>query len=319
MHPIGSIKKWLGHKKKKNQGTPSASEIADKVYSEAERDYLQNEIPLVSDFIPQAKGTEATLGWLERRTPEALSRLTIERDRAAKQNSRGPKNKGTKEVKKILMKPCRTTVEQLHHVRNQAELSVRYGTATGAVMYNLGRSMNRKSYAPKLPSLQLKDFSTMVKEHLDVVGKLPGSTLGSMTLRSSLDLRTPSRRVSSEASSMSPARGRSRRCSSGIEDERLDSSLDSQRTGSTGDRALSPLSAESDSENDPYENMPQSPENRTAEEQWEAQEATFVSIVQVPTQVIRKVQIRRKKKRQLSTLSRISEVSILPGGVVTSS
>ncbi|EMR71251.1 hypothetical protein UCREL1_1719 [Eutypa lata UCREL1] len=231
MHPIGSIKKWLGHKKKKNQGTPSASEIADKVYSEAERDYLQNEIPLVSDFIPQAKGTEATLGWLERRTPEALSRLTIERDRAAKQNSRGPKNKGTKEVKKILMKPCRTTVEQLHHVRNQAELSVRYGTATGAVMYNLGRSMNRKSYAPKLPSLQLKDFSTMVKEHLDVV----------------------------------------------------------------------------DSENDPYENMPQSPENRTAEEQWEAQEATFVSIVQVPTQVIRKVQIRRKKKRQLSTLSRISE------------
>lgn len=333
MQPLGSIKRWLGHKKKKTQGTPITAELAaDIVHSEAERSYLSNGVAIASDFTPQAKGSEATLAWLEQRTPDALSKLLGERDRAAKQNSRGPRTKGTKQVKEILLKPCRTTVEQLQNVRNQAELTVRYGATTGAVVYSLGKSLGRtKSSAPKLPSLQLKDFSSMVREHLELVSQFPGSSLNPMALRTSLELGTPRRVSTDKGLSLSPVRGRSRRRSSRKGDgRRADlSSIDSRMTGSAGqgnpddgggrgeEGDGEALNLDSDSnENDPYDEEEGSLQPlsfyRTPEEEWEAREATFVSMVQVSTQVVRKVHIKRPRRKELRPMSRISEVSTQP-------
>ncbi|KAK7744810.1 hypothetical protein SLS62_010043 [Diatrype stigma] len=334
MQPLGSIKKWLGHKKKKTQGSSITAVLAaDIVNSEVERSYLSNGVAIVSDFTPQAKGSEATLAWLEQRTPDALGRLLSERDRAEKQNSRGPRTKGTKEVKDILMKPCRTTVEQLQNVRNQAELTVRYGATTGAVVYNLGKSLGRttRSSAPKLPSLQLKDFSTMVREHLELVSQFPGSSLNPMSLRTSLDPGTLRRTSTDRSLSLSPVRGRSRRRSSRKGDgRRADlSSIDSRMTASAGKETLDDragrrgeegdneaLDLDSDSnENDPYEeegSLQPFSYHRTPEEEWEAREATFVSMVQVSTQVVRKVHIKRPRRKELRPMSRISEVSTQP-------
>lgn len=310
---LGSIKKWLGHKKKKLQGTEEHSEdAADRMRSEAERAYLRNEVAIVRGFVPQAKGTEATLEWLEQRTPDALSRLLNERDRAAQQNARGPKSKGTREVKEILMKPCRTTVEQLQHVRHQAEATVRYGP-TGAVVYSLGQTLQRRrSLTPKLPSLQLKDFSTMVQEQLDAVSRLPGSALNSATPPGLWLDPAPAVGEASEAPSRRPSRGLSQR------QQRRRGSVRKavdKRVEKPSRVFLSPLTTDVDSsEDDPYEEdlddvSPLSPPTPTAEEEWEAREATFVSIVQVPTQKVRKVHIQRRRRGEWRRMSRITEVS----------
>ncbi|RYP87365.1 hypothetical protein DL769_000569 [Monosporascus sp. CRB-8-3] len=347
MQPLGStIKKWLGHKKKKSAAgaadkhqedlRPSSGVEEDsttgrrrtdggEAEAEAERAYLRNEVTVAGrGFVPQARGTEATLAWLERRTPDALSRLLIERDRAERQNRRGPKTRGTRQVKGILLRPCRTTVEQLHQVRDQAEAAVRYGGAVpGAVAYSLGRSLQNRAVrgCPRLPSLQLRDFSTMVGEQLELVSRIPGSALGSVSNpRTWFDARSPKPRGSrspspepvgeasalGEASTEGGGRGVSgsgfRNTDNADEDER------------ERDKRAEPLSLVTDVvmeyDDDPYDDSPETPQARTAEEEWEAREATFVSIVQVPTEGVRKVRIKRRRRGEWRPMPKISEVSI---------
>ncbi|RYC54140.1 hypothetical protein CHU98_g12069, partial [Xylaria longipes] len=106
-------------------------------------------------FVPQDRGREETIAWLDAGTSESLVALLTERDQAARQVRRGPKTKGTREVQLILNKPSRKTVEKLHRVRRQAEMALRYGTP-GVVMYKFSKSLgwNRAS-GSRVPSLQL--------------------------------------------------------------------------------------------------------------------------------------------------------------------
>ncbi|KAI8954200.1 hypothetical protein F4801DRAFT_596246 [Xylaria longipes] len=107
-------------------------------------------------FVPQDRGREETIAWLDAGTSESLVALLTERDQAARQVRRGPKTKGTREVQLILNKPSRKTVEKLHRVRRQAEMALRYGTP-GVVMYKFSKSLgwNRAS-GSRVPSLQLR-------------------------------------------------------------------------------------------------------------------------------------------------------------------
>ncbi|RYP93474.1 hypothetical protein DL770_000358 [Monosporascus sp. CRB-9-2] len=349
MQPLGStIKKWLSHKKKSAAGAadkhqegsePSSSVEEDRTtdrgrtaggeaQAEAERAYLRTEVAVAGrGFVPQARGTEATLAWLERRTPDALSRLLIERDQAERQNRRGPKTRGTREVKQILLRPCRTTVEQLHHVRDQAEAAVRYGGAVpGAVAYSLARSLQNGAAAvrggsgsPRLPSLQLRDFSTMVGEQLELVSRMPGSALSSISNpRTWFDTRSPKPR-GSRSPSPGPVGEASTRVEAGAEGSgRGVSGSGIRNTDNAGEDEREPdkragfLSLVTDvaveQDDDPYGNSPETPEARTAEEEWEAREVTFVSIVRVPTKGVRKVHIKRRRRGEWRPMPKISEV-----------
>ncbi|RYP34950.1 hypothetical protein DL767_004027 [Monosporascus sp. MG133] len=344
MQPLGStIKKWLGHKKKSaagtadkhQEGSASMSGVEEnrktdggEAEAEAERAYLRTEVTGAGrGFVPQARGTEATLAWLERRTPDALSRLLIERDRAERQNRRGPKTRGTREVKEILLRPCRTTVEQLHNVRDQAEAAVRYGGAVaGAVAYSLARSLQNRAAAvrggsgiPRLPSLQLRDFSTMVGEQLELVSRMPGSALGSMSNpRTWFDTRSPKPRGSrspspepvGEASAWGEAGAEgSGRGVSGSGFRNTDNAGEDERERDKRAESLSLVTDVAVEQDDgPHDNSPEPPEARTAEEEWEAREATFVSIVLVPTEGVRKVHIKRRRRGEWRPMSKISEV-----------
>ncbi|RYP54965.1 hypothetical protein DL768_000281 [Monosporascus sp. mg162] len=330
MQPLGStIKRWLGHKKKKSaagaadkqqEGWRSSSGVEEdkttdrrrtdggEAEAEAERAYLRNEVAVTGrGFVPQARGTEATLAWLERRTPDALSRLLIERDRAERQNRRGPKTRGTKEVKGILLRPCRTTVEQLHHVRDQAEAAVRYGgTVPGAVAYSLARSLQKgaaavrgESGSPRLPSLQLRDFSTMVGEQLELVSRMPGSALSSVSNpRTWFDTRSPKPR-GNRSPSPEPVGEASAWTEAGAK---------GSGRGVSGSGFRNADNAAVEQDDDPYDNSPETPEARTAEEEWEAREATSVSMVQVPTEGVRKVHIKRRRRGEWRPMPKLSEV-----------
>ncbi|RYP56517.1 hypothetical protein DL771_011836 [Monosporascus sp. 5C6A] len=336
MQPLGStIKKWLGHKKKSaagaadkhREGSESSSGVEEdrttdgrrtdgsETEAEAERAYLRNEVAVVGrGFVPQARGTEATLAWLDRRTPDALSRLRIEWDRAERQNRCGPKTRGTREVKEILLRPCRTTVEQLHHVRDQAEAAVRYGgVVPGAVAYGLARSLQNRAAAvregsgsPRLPSLQFHDFSTMVGEQLERVSKMPESALSSVSNpRTWFDTRLPKPKGSrcplpetvgeasvwGESSTKGSGPGVS---GSGFRNTDY-TNVDERKRDKGTESLLLVTEAAVEEDDDPQDNSPEIPEARTAEE-WEAREATFVSIVQVPTEGVRKVHIKRRRR-----------------------
>ncbi|KAI2640552.1 hypothetical protein GGS26DRAFT_599629 [Hypomontagnella submonticulosa] len=117
-------------------------------------------------FTPQSQGSAATLAWLESGTLEDLTQLLGERDHAAKQLRCGPKTMGTAEVQLILREPSIRSMEHLHRVRDDAELTLKYG-APGRVAYNFSKSFTwNKNNAQKVPSLQLMDFEeTMVKDH----------------------------------------------------------------------------------------------------------------------------------------------------------
>ncbi|KAI0438776.1 hypothetical protein F4803DRAFT_81140 [Xylaria telfairii] len=124
-------------------------------------------------FIPQDRGREQTIEWLNSGTSESLVALLTEQERAAKQVRRGPRTKGTREVHAILNKPSRKTVEKLHRVRERAEMAVRYSTP-GVVIYNFSKSCgwNRAS-ASRIPSLQLRD-------HRLSVSTVPSSPINSL-------------------------------------------------------------------------------------------------------------------------------------------
>ncbi|KAI1750936.1 hypothetical protein F4782DRAFT_228426 [Xylaria castorea] len=108
-------------------------------------------------FLPQDRGREETIAWLNTSTSESLVALLTAIDQAAKQVRRGPRTKGTREVQLILNEPSRRTVEKFHRVRKQAEMAVRYGTP-GVVVYNFSKSCGWNSASTsRVPSLQLKD------------------------------------------------------------------------------------------------------------------------------------------------------------------
>ncbi|RYO79949.1 hypothetical protein DL766_009080 [Monosporascus sp. MC13-8B] len=342
MRPLGNtIKKWLG-REKKNSAAGAAENHQEgsgveedsttdrrrtdggEVEAEAERAYLRNEVTVAGrGFVPQARGTEATLAWLKRRTPDALSRLLIERDQAERQNRRGPKTRGTRQVKQILLRPCRTTVEQLHQVRDQAEAAVRYGgDVPGAVAYSLGRSFQNRAVrgSPRLPSLQLHDFGTMVGEQLELVSRITGGALSSVSdPRTWFDTRSPK-----PSGSPSPSPEPVGEASAGGE-----ASTEGSGPGASGpgfrysdnasryelerDKRAESLSLVTDvaveHDEDPYDNSPETPQARTAEEEWEAREATFVPIAQVPTAGVRKVHIKRRGRGEWRPMPKLSEVS----------
>jgi hypothetical protein len=113
---------------------------------------------------PQDRGREETMAWLKSGTSESLVTLLTDRDRAAKQARHGPKTKGTEEVQLILSKPSSKTVEQLHHVRRQAEVVAGYGAA-GVVAYNFSKSLGwNQALASKIPALRLRNFGPSMKE-----------------------------------------------------------------------------------------------------------------------------------------------------------
>ncbi|RYP03187.1 hypothetical protein DL764_005336 [Monosporascus ibericus] len=353
MQSLGSsMKKWLGHEKnrcaagaadKHQEGSGSISGAEEgrttdrrrtddgEAEAEVERAYLRNEVAVAGrGFVPQARGTEATLAWLERRTPDALSRLLIERDRAERQNRHGPKTRGTREVKDILLRPCRTTVEKLHDVCNQAEAAVRYGGAVpGAVAYSLARSLQNGAAAvrggsgsPRLPSLQLRDFSTMVGEQLELVRRMPGSALSSVSNPQTWfetpspkpkGSRSPSPEPVGEASAWGEVSTEgSGRGVSGSGFRNTDNVSEDERERDKRAESLSlakDVAVEQD--DDPYDHSPETPEARTAEEEWEAREATFVSIVQVSTEGVRKIHIKRRRRGEWRPMPKTSEV-LLP-------
>ena len=342
MQPLGSIKKWLGHRKNKptaaagttsrNAGGAGAAGGNNNnnskdmvVWSEAvERSYLEQEVAVVtSSFVPQAKGTEATLEWLERRTPGALSRLLGERDRAARQARRGPKDRGAKEVKEVLKRPCRRTVEQLHHVRGHAEATVRYGAATGAVVYSLGQSFRTYNGggAPKLPSLQLKDFSTMICEQLESVSRLESSALQSPRNwfpTSRTPTPPPPLPLDTSVSSSNPRWGVWDRTGSTRVEQRDEEEQQQQRS-SRRRRRSSASPTDSEAEDDPYEFGTASPSPsalyENAQEEWAAKEATFVTVVATARRTRPNlVSVRYKgKKGKPRPMPKIREASLSAG------
>ncbi|GAW21665.1 hypothetical protein ANO14919_111880 [Xylariales sp. No.14919] len=112
------------------------------------------------DFIPQARGREETIAWLNT-------------DQAAKQIRRGPRTEATKEVQLILESPSCKTVEEFHHIRQQSEIAVRYG-APGVFVYNFSKSLGwNQASGSRLPSLQLRGFETRMKEIRNAYSSIP--------------------------------------------------------------------------------------------------------------------------------------------------
>ncbi|KAI1736912.1 hypothetical protein F4680DRAFT_468800 [Xylaria scruposa] len=108
-------------------------------------------------FVPQDRGRDETITWLNTGTSESLAALLTVRDQAAKQVRRGPKMKGTREIQVILQEPSRKAVEKLHHVRERAEVAIHY-SAPGVVVHNFSKSWGRnRASTSRIPSLQLRD------------------------------------------------------------------------------------------------------------------------------------------------------------------
>lgn len=124
-------------------------------------------------FTPVDRGREETLAWLTKGTLESLKALLTSRDQHARQVRRGPKTKGTREVQLILKQPSRKTVEQLHGIKQQAELNILCG-AIGIVYYNFSRSFGwNKASVTRVPSLQLQDLVTRMRGIKTVSMSLP--------------------------------------------------------------------------------------------------------------------------------------------------
>ncbi|KAI0428860.1 hypothetical protein F5Y09DRAFT_343267 [Xylaria sp. FL1042] len=124
-------------------------------------------------FIPQDRGREQTIAWLNTGTCESLTSLLTERDQAARQIQRGPRVKGTNEVQQILQNPSCKAVEQLHSLKKQTEMAMRFGMP-GVVVHNFSRSFRwNKTASSKLPSLQLKDSGARVNEIESASAKVP--------------------------------------------------------------------------------------------------------------------------------------------------
>ncbi|KAI0383795.1 hypothetical protein F5Y04DRAFT_287087 [Hypomontagnella monticulosa] len=115
------------------------------------------------DFTPRSQGERATLAWLGSGSLDSLNLLRGEQYRAIRRLRRGPKTLGTAEVQRILREPSARSVMQLHRVREDAEVTLKYGSP-GRVAYNFSRSLTwNQNNAQRLPSLQLSDFEGTVK------------------------------------------------------------------------------------------------------------------------------------------------------------
>ncbi|KAI0553606.1 hypothetical protein F4679DRAFT_427678 [Xylaria curta] len=113
-------------------------------------------------FVPQDRGREETIAWLNTGTSESLAALLTVRDQAATQVRRGPRTKGTREVQVILKEPSRKAVENLYHVQERAEVAIYYGVP-GIVVHNLSKSCGRnRASTSRIPSLQLRDLEISV-------------------------------------------------------------------------------------------------------------------------------------------------------------
>lgn len=152
-------------KNKKHLISPPLESLPDKQKQTAIPHSLSNGSISTIGFTPRSQGREATLAFLDTHASDDLSKLIDERDHAENQVRQCPQTKGTEEVQNILHEPSIKSVEKLHHVRKQAEISLRYGS-TGRFAYNFSKSLPwNKTNTPRLPSLKLTDFGTMVGEH----------------------------------------------------------------------------------------------------------------------------------------------------------
>ncbi|KAI4868519.1 hypothetical protein F4820DRAFT_444929 [Hypoxylon rubiginosum] len=212
--------------------------------------YHSADLPTL-EFTPRDQAHDASIAYLKSRSADDLSRLLDERDRGESHVHRGPKTNGTEEVQCVLREPSIKSVERLHHVCKQAELSLRYGNS-GRLVYNFSKSLawNKASGAPRLPSLHLTDFGDMVKESIPVFNDL---------------------HVSRNPTPISEAGGW---------------------------RDL-PSSSQSDMyENPEYDSHDSSREtldSNAPETEWEMQEAKALTVTQIPTSKVRKVQIGSPK------------------------
>ncbi|KAI0539939.1 hypothetical protein GGR58DRAFT_193405 [Xylaria digitata] len=125
------------------------------------------------DFIPQARGKEETIAWLNTGTYDSLNTLITEQAQAAQEIKRGARTKGTEEVQRILDSPSCRTVEEFHHVRQKSEMAIRWG-APGVVAYNFSKSLGwNRAAASRLPSLQLRGFDRIATSNSPVVPFAP--------------------------------------------------------------------------------------------------------------------------------------------------
>ncbi|KAI1166923.1 hypothetical protein F5B18DRAFT_676909 [Nemania serpens] len=125
-----------------------------------------------TSFLPQERGREETMSFLSIGTSNALESLLTERDQAAKQVRRGPMTKGTSEVQLILNEPSCKSVEKLRNVRQRAEMTTRYGVS-GTVAYNFSKSLGWNMRTSRVPSLQLKDFGTRMRQIRTASARIP--------------------------------------------------------------------------------------------------------------------------------------------------
>ncbi|KAI1382202.1 hypothetical protein F4677DRAFT_458437 [Hypoxylon crocopeplum] len=227
------------------------------------------------DFIPRSRGRKETLACINNSgNTDDLSRLLDKRDHAGRQVHQGPRTKGTMEVQRVLREPSIRSLEELYHVRKQAELTTRYGVP-GEIAYNFGKSMGwNKANAPRLPSLQLTGFDIMMKEY---GGRLLTNTACSIppTPSNSVDRFDPG----TPRTSSSSGRQQSPTSEPGGWRDRLPDNKES-----TSDTESQPETLDIDSDS----------------EVWMEQEARIVTMMAVPISQVRKVNVNPRERAQSS-------------------
>ncbi|KAI0505238.1 hypothetical protein F5B22DRAFT_529627 [Xylaria bambusicola] len=122
-------------------------------------------------FTPKGRGREETIEWLTTGTCDSLTSLLNERDKASRQVKLGPNTKGMKEVQQILKEPSCHTMKQLHNLKQETEVTLRYG-APGAMMFNFSKTLGWNQASQPL-SLQLRSFGTTKEEPKLVSASIP--------------------------------------------------------------------------------------------------------------------------------------------------
>ncbi|CAJ2502038.1 Uu.00g048910.m01.CDS01 [Anthostomella pinea] len=262
-----------------------------------------------TSFTPQSRGKEETLAWLNG-TSDALTQLIDQQSHAASQVRRGPKTRGNREVQLILREPCPKTVEKLHRVKNQAEIAVRYGVP-GTVVYNFSKSLNwNNTTTPQLPSLQLRDFGSMIRDA--VAARIPPAPSTPITW-----LVIPDSGTSIEAAVWRDEQ--SVDITERPDDRRSFSQGDADGEKQKEDRRLPPLDTNvAEDEMDPYDDSPIEDETFAGkvEDQWEAREqqvqthlAQAVTIKSVPARKAREVTVKGRRQRPVQRMTPVPEVS----------
>ncbi|KAI0017250.1 hypothetical protein F4780DRAFT_614157 [Xylariomycetidae sp. FL0641] len=317
-----AIKRWLDPKKKKASDRPgvswSASGSFDRLQDQRTFDVAQREISVVTPaFIPRDRGRQETLAWMNSGTFDNLNPILKVRDRAARQVRRGPKTKGTSQVQRILRRPTRETVEQLHRVCRQAEMTVRYGRpAAAAYNFSFPLSWNQAT-GPRLPPLRLRNFGDSMgrgNQRASQTPAVPFKPIDWLILPGSKEAeeQDSSSSVNEEggsnidpggimprpASRMSPSREQD------VDDNEMHPGLPS--IPPNFEVECDPYMEEED--DDPYDDDLDDSYGQAAEAAWVASEARALTVIQVPVQKVRKVRIKRKA-RPMDVMPQIDEVS----------